>query len=312
MIEPEIWVSKQKKPTISSGSLNLDIALGSGGYPPGSIIEISGKTTSGKTVLSLQCLKAAQNFKRACAFIDADRSLDVHFIQRMGIRFDDLFYCEPENTEQALEIVAMLAESGSFGLIVLDSVPALTPIQWTPESDPEHVEIINDRLISTSLHRLSRIIKTTGTSVIFTNDYIQQISAAYHNLSRNPHRITLKLLADYRICLFQQEMLKHKEKYIGQRIQARIIKNRNFPFLNTTYFDIIYRHGINRSAEIFYLGEQIRLFEKLPEGFFHQTVHLGKTSSQVVQFLDDNETIREDIEGKIRRTFLSGNYSAAK
>jgi recombination protein RecA len=298
-------------PIISTGSLKLDIALGTGGYPLGSIIEISGKISSGKTALALHGIKETQRSNRSVALIDADRALDVGFARRIGVRIDSLYFSEPDSTEQALWTIEMLAQSSAFGMIVLDSIPGLTPANWDSDNGLEKLEIDNDELISDSLLRLSRIVSRTGTIIIFLNDFDQKMSAVYHNLSSNPRRITLKLLADIRVRLSSLEPIKIKREIIGEKIQAQIMKNKYFPLLNPTDFDIIYEQGINKSAEIFTLGIHTRLIQKQSAGFFYQTIYLGKASSDAIHFLEGNKQIQEDAEENIRRAFLPENFNAA-
>jgi recombination protein RecA len=308
MKQPQSGIPHNIYPTISSGSLKIDVSLGTGGYPPGSIVEISGKTSSGKSALALHGLREALHTGRLCAIIDADRSLDVRFAQNIGLDLDRLYYSEPQNTEQALNTLEVLAKTGSFSMIVLDSIPALTPTNWFPEAEPEQLEISNDVLISSCLHRIKRKLSETGTTVIFTNDFKQKMSAVYHHLSRDPRRNTLKLFADIRLRLANQERIIRGGIVIGERFQIRIIKNRYFPLINMTNFDIIYQQGINKSAEVFALGIPTRLIHSSSEGYFYQTIFLGKTSSRAVAFLEGNKQVRADAEENIRRAFLPDNY----
>jgi recombination protein RecA len=296
---------------ISSGSLKLDILLGQGGYPPGTIVEISGSQASGKTVLCQHAAAEAQRLGRLCAWIDADRSLSQSFAQICGVNSADLYYCDPATTEQALDILVTLAHSGAFSIIVMDSLPSLIPqdeFQGKAQQSPEQ---INLDLLSDTLHTLGRLISISGTVVLITNRYDPGLAVIYRRLSENPQRLSLKLNASIRIRMSIIEQLQAGEDVIGVKVQARILKNKFAPFLNSTDFDIIHRQGINKPAEVFDLGVSLNQIQQQDGGFRYHSLLLGTSASDAVRFLERNERVSDLVESEIRRKLIPDYFSAA-
>ena len=296
---------------ISSGSLKLDILLGRGGYPAGAIVEISGSQASGKTVLCQHAAAGAQRMGRLCAWIDADRSLSLSFAQTCGVNSADLYYCDPTTTEQALDILVTLAHSGAFSLIVLDSLPSLIP-QEEFQGKAEHLpEQINFDLLSDTLHTLRRLVSISGTVVLITNRYDPGLAVIYRRLSENPQRLSLKLNASIRIRMSIIEQLRAGEQAIGVKVQARILKNKFAPFLNSTDFDIIHRQGINKPAEVLDLGVSLNEIQEQDGSFRYGSLLLGTSASDAVRFLERNERTSELVESEIRRKLIPDYFSAA-
>ena len=296
---------------ISSGSLKLDILLGRGGYPTGTIVEISGSQASGKTVLCQHAAAEAQRMGRLCAWIDADRSLSLSFAQTCGVNASDLYYCDPATTEQALDILVTLTHSGAFSLIILDSLPSLIPqaeLRGKPQHSPGQVNL---GLLSDTLHTLRRLISISGTVVLITNRYDPGLAVIYHRLSENPQRLSLKLNASIRIRMSIIEPLQAGEDAIGVKVQARILKNKFAPFLNSTDFDIIHRQGINKPAEVFELGVSLKNIQKQDGGFRYRSLLLGTSASDAIRFLERNSRISEMVESEIRRKLIPDYFSAA-
>ena len=296
---------------ISSGSLRIDIALGRGGFPVGTIVEISGAQSSGKTTLCQHTLAEAQNLGKLCAWIDADRTLSGDFAKRCGVKVGEILYCEPETTEQALDTLLTLAKSGAVKLIVLDSLPALTPGQEIVGQISSPAEKLNQELLSEILTSLSNAISAAGVTVLITNQYTAGMATTYHLLAENPQRLSLKLHANIRIRLSNIQQLIIGSQVIGEKFQARILKNAYYPYLNSTDFDIIYSRGIHKPAEVFDLGVNVNKIQKHDGGFNCETMFLGKTPTAAINFLEENPQVVQVIEKEIRRILIPKIISAA-
>jgi recombination protein RecA len=296
---------------IPSGSLRIDIALGSGGFPVGTIVEISGAQSSGKTTLCQHTLAEAQNLGKLCAWIDADRALSGDFARRCGVQVGEILYCEPETTEQAFDTLLTLAKSGAVKLIVLDSLPALTPGQEIRGQISPTSEQMNQELLSDVLTSLSNVISVAGVTILITNQHVAGMATTYHLLAENPQRLSLKLHANIRIRLSNIQRLHSGSQVIGERFLARILKNAYYPYLNSTDFDIIYSRGIYKPAEVFGLGVLVKKIQKHDEGYRYETMLLGKTPSAAINFLEGNSQANQAIEKEIRRILIPKNLSAA-
>jgi recombination protein RecA len=297
--------------TIPSGSLRLDIALGTGGYPSSAIVEINGPPSSGKSCLCQHAIAEAQRLGGSCAYIDSDRSLSLDFARRCGVQIEDLYYAEPGCTEQALGILETLARSGAFTLIVLDSLTTLIPASELSGLEIPLSDRHNQELLSSSLSRVSESLKRTGAVVIFTRHTAARPSAVYHDLSTNPRRLALKLHAGFCIRLKNQEYVYSAGQIIGSKIQARLTSHKFRPLLNTIDFDIIYQQGINKTAEILALGIFIREIQWRPDSYYYRKVRMGQTLSQALDFLQENRRVRNEVERNIRRAFMPHRIIAA-
>ncbi len=296
---------------ISTGSLKLDIALQIGGYPSGSIIEISGPTGSGKTVLAQHAVAEAQLAGGICAWIDADQMFSVQMAKNIGVNPDTLYYCNSNNTEQALGILHILAKSGSFSLVVLDSIQTLIPNSETLFRENRQPAEENYRLISLVLAMIKRDISDSNTTVFFTNSTGKRSGAAYHLLSKQLDRLALTFYSGIRISLLHDHFIQHSGLNPEVRIKAQILKNQFAPCLYKTDFDIINPVGINKTGEVFSLGCDLQLILRQEEGFIYQDICLGKTFSQIIHTLNENRAIRDEIEQKIRQRLLPDIYPAA-
>jgi len=296
---------------ISSGSLRLDIALRTGGYPHGSIVAINGPAASGKTTLCLCTALAAQHKGGLSAWIDTDHNFSSEFARRCGIHDQALYLCEPSCTEQAIDILETLAKSGAFSIIVLDSLHALTPAAELDGSLQKPADHINHEIIDYRLPAIHRAIQQNGTIILWTDQPSTRLSAVYHQLALNPQRLTLKLHTAIHLHLDPEKQIQRGEKLVGMNIRVRITKNEYIPCLYTTDFDIIYPYGINKSGEVFNLGLSLQLIHKQSEGYFYKNTCLGKTSQQVIDFFQCNLLQRNEVESKIRQELIPQNYNAA-
>lgn len=296
---------------LSSGSLRLDIALGTGGYPAGAMIELCGPMSSGKTFMSQLAAAEAQRNGGLCAWIDADYSFSVDFAVKSGMRMDHTVYCAPRTTEMALWILEVLASSGVFSLIVLDSIPSLVSSEELTGKSKISSDALNEELLSDSLYRLKRFTKSTGTILIFTNKLDTRMSSVYHQLSEHPHRWALKLRTEVQINLVPKRKSGYLTKTDIPVFQVAVIKNRYLPQINRADFDIIYPQGINKSAEVFDLGVDLGRISRQVEGYVYQIHRLGKTPESALLHLEQNRDIRDELEKEIRRILIPNSFLAA-
>ncbi len=295
--------------TIPSGSLWLDIALGSGGLPSGEIIEISGPESSGKTTLCLHAIAEAQRLNRLCAFIDVDHSLETTYAARCGVDIDQLYIVQPHSAEQALTILEILAGSG-MGLVVLDSVEALSPEEEFHLPLGSASGVSSSKLLSLALRNITPQISRQGATVILTCYPQSRISAAYHHLSAHLDRLALKLHAGLRIGLETGGLIERDDVVVGQHTRAHIIKSRIAPRFLKIGFDIMYNHGIIKAGEIFDLGIQLGIIQRLQDVYFFQNWKLGTGREQAVARLQ-HTTLGQAVEQVIRQTLISDMFPAA-
>ncbi len=302
----------------STGSLRLDIALGIGGVPAGTIVEISGPEAGGKTTLIYHLIAEAQKLEGVCAFIDSDRAFDASFARQCGMKVEQLYFCQPGHAEQAFDILSTLAATGAFSILALDSLSALVPYDElfspfsgsTDKTDSDRPET-NLELLARSLRRLSGILRRTGGSVLFTNQTDRRMSTIYHQLAAHPARLSLKLNASIRLRLSPVSNLISGGNVIGNRIRARVIKNKFSPFLQPIDFDIIHCQGIDKTGEVLDLGVHCKLVKQKNNGIYFQSERLGKTSSEAIRFLNQNIIVRNNIEKAIRQLLIPDIHTAA-
>ncbi|MEW5871380.1 MAG: DNA recombination/repair protein RecA [Chloroflexota bacterium] len=289
----------------SSGSLKLDLALGTGGIPSASFVEIFGPEASGKTSLCLHTIVEAQKAGGVCAYIDCDRSLDAHWSARCGVDQKQLIISQPDNAEQTLAITESLATSGALTIIVIDSLSGLTP-QSVLESGLENpLEISSAPLLSRTLRRLSGAIQRNGTTIIFTNQLPSRSrSAVYHNLARDPARLALKLFAALRLKLSISGPILEKDQVIGSRIQVKIVKNQKKPCFQFAELDIMYRDGILKTGDIFDLGSQLGLIQQQGLMNAFKDIPLGEDRRAALDILKRNPGVSAEIEQIIRQRLL--------
>lgn len=301
-----------------TGSLRLDIALGTGGIPAGTIVEIDAPEGGGKTTLACHLIAEAQRLGGVCAFIDSDRAFDACFARRCGVQVDQLYYSQPEHAEQAFDILSTLAGTGAISVVVLDSLNSLVPQHeltspfHTPTGKPDSNPLESDpELLARSLRKLSAWQRRTGTTVLFTNQTGRRMSTIYHQLAAHPARLALKLNASIRLRLSPLSNLISAGKVSGVRIRVRVIKNKFAPCLQPIDFDIIHRQGIDKTGEVFNLGVHCKLIQQQNNGIYFQSERLGKAASEAMHFLNQNIIIRNDIEKAIRQLLIPDINSAA-
>ncbi len=295
---------------ISTGSIGLDAALGVGGIPRGRIIEIFGPESSGKTTLSLHVVAEAQKTGGICAFIDAEHSMDPEYAQRLGVRIDQLLISQPDNGEQALEIVESLVRSGKMDVIVIDSVAALTPKDEIEGDMGAHHVGKQARLMSQALRKLTAIVAKSKTVVIFINQIRMQIGVMFGNPETTPGGKALKFYTSVRIDIRRIAQIKKGEEIMGGRIRVKVVKNKVAAPFKQTEFDLMYNEGISREGEIIALGEKMRIIEKSGTSYSYGDVKLGRGYDATRQFLKEDKKISEEILKQIRAKLKDNGGSA--
>ena len=286
---------------ISTGSLSLDIALGVGGVPKGRIIEIYGPESSGKTTLSLQIVAEAQRKGGACAFIDAEHALDVKYAKNLGVDIENLLISQPDYGEQALDIVETVARSGAIDVIVIDSVAALTPkTEIEGEMGDSHVGL-QARLMSQALRKLTGLCSKMGTTIIFINQIRMKIGTmGYGSPETTTGGNALKFYASVRIDVRKIQTLKQGEDPIGNRVKAKVIKNKVAPPFKQGEFDIMFGEGISKEGELLDYGVKMDIVDKSGTWFSYKETKLGQGRERARAFLRENREVAAQVESEIR------------
>jgi recombination protein RecA len=296
--------------TIPTGSIGLDMALGVGGIPRGRIIEIFGPESSGKTTLSLHIVAEAQKQGGVCAYIDAEHAMDPDYTKKLGVNINDLLISQPDNGEQALEIVESLVRTGKIDVIVVDSVAALTPKDEI-EGDMGAYHVGKQaRLMSQALRKLTAIVARSKTVVIFINQIRMQIGVMFGNPETTPGGKALKFYTSVRLDIRKIAQIKKGEDVVGSRTRVKIVKNKVAAPFKQTEFDIIYNEGISKEGEIMALGEKFKIIEKSGNSYFYtgtgekaEKIKLGVGYDSTRTFLKENEKISKEILKEIRKKF---------
>jgi len=284
---------------IPTGTLSLDLALGVGGIPRGRVIEIYGPESSGKSTLALHILAEAQKRGGVGAFIDAEHALDPDYAKRIGVNVDDLLISQPDSGEQALQIVETLVRSGEVDAIVVDSVAALVPKAEIAGEMGEFQIGLQARLMSQALRKLSGIVSKTKTSVIFLNQTRMKIGVMWGNPVTTPGGLALKFYASARIELRRIAQIKKGDEIIGNRIKAKIVKNKVAAPFKTTEFDIYYNEGISKWADVINTGLSYGVIKKSGSWFQYENKKLGQGMEGTKTFLRENPEIAKEIKEAI-------------
>ncbi|MCJ7535008.1 MAG: recombinase RecA [Anaerolineales bacterium] len=291
---------------IPSGSLSLDIALGTGGIPRGRITEIYGPESSGKTTICQHIVAESQRLGGTCAFIDMEHALDPSYASRCGVDVDSLLISQPDMGEQALEITETLVRSGAVDVVVIDSVAALVPraeIEGDMGDSPMGMQA---RLMSQALRKLSGAIKQTNTSVIFTNQLRQKIGVMFGNPETTTGGMALKFYASVRLDVRRIQSIKIGSEIIGNRTRVRVVKNKVAPPFRTAEFDIMYNEGISKSGDILDLATELALIEKRGSFYSYGDIRLGQGRENAKGFLREHPDMMSEIDLAIRQQTLSG------
>jgi len=295
---------------IPTGSIGLDMALGVGGIPRGRIIEIFGPESSGKTTLSLHIVAEAQKLGGVCAYIDAEHAMDPEYTKKLGVNINNLLISQPDNGEQALEIVESLVRTGKIDVIVIDSVAALTPKDEI-EGDMGAYHVGKQaRLMSQALRKLTAIVARSKTVVIFINQIRMQIGVMFGNPETTPGGKALKFYTSVRLDIRKIAQIKKGEEVVGSRTRVKIVKNKVAAPFKQTEFDIIYNEGISKEGEIMALGEKFKIIEKTGNSYFYmptgenkEKTKLGVGYDSTRTFLRENKKLGEQILKEIKKKF---------
>jgi len=291
-------------PFIPTGSIGLDAALGVGGLPRGRVIEIYGPESSGKTTLALHAIAEAQKLGGIAAFIDAEHAFDRFYAQKLGIDIDNLLISQPDNGEQALEIVDNLIRSGAIDIIVIDSVAALTPKSEIEGEMGDSKMGLHARLMSQALRKLTANIGRTGSCCIFINQLREKIGIMFGNPETTTGGNALKFYASVRLDIRKINQIKEGEESTGNRVKVKVVKNKVAPPFKKAEFDIIYGQGISRIGEIIDLGADFGIIKKSGSWFSYGETKLGQGRDAVKKLLVDNPELAEELEIKVREKLL--------
>ncbi|GAA4652330.1 recombinase RecA [Kistimonas scapharcae] len=292
-------------PAISTGSLQLDIALGIGGLPKGRVVEIYGPESSGKTTLTLSVIAEAQKQGATCAFVDAEHALDPEYARRLGVNVDDLYVSQPDTGEQALEITDMLVRSGAVDVVIVDSVAALVPkAEIEGEMGDSHVGL-QARLMSQALRKLTGSIKQANCLVVFINQIRMKIGVMFGNPETTTGGNALKFYSSVRLDIRRTGAVKQGDEVIGNETRVKVVKNKVSPPFRQAEFQILYGKGIYRMGEVIDLGVKLKLVDKSGAWYAYKGDKIGQGKANAAQYLQDNPAIAEEIESEIRRQLLT-------
>ena len=285
---------------VSTGCLDLDIALGIGGVPRGRIIEIYGPESSGKTTIALHVVAEAQKLGGAAAYIDAEHALDPGYASKLGVDIDNLVVSQPDTGEQGLEIAEALVRSGAIDVLVVDSVAALVPrAEIEGEMGDSHVGL-QARLMSQALRKLAGSINQTKCVAIFINQLREKVGIMFGNPEVTPGGRALKFYASVRMDIRRIDSIKQGDAIMGNRTRVKVIKNKVAPPFRQAEFDIMYNEGISKTGNLVDVGVKEERIQKSGAWFSYGDIRLGQGRENAKQYLKDNEEIALEIERKIR------------
>lgn len=291
-------------PSISTGSLGLDVALGVGGLPRGRIVEIYGPESSGKTTLTLQVIAEAQRNGGTCAFVDAEHALDPIYAAKLGVNVDDLIVSQPDTGEQALEVADMLVRSGAIDVLVVDSVAALTPKAEIEGDMGDHHVGLQARLMSQALRKITGNIKHANCLAIFINQIRMKIGVMFGNPETTTGGNALKFYSSVRLDIRRIGSVKEGDEVVGSDTRVKVVKNKVAPPFKQAEFQILYGQGINRLGEIIDFGVKLGLVDKAGAWYSYQGDKIGQGKQNAIQFLRDHPELASDIEAKVKAELL--------
>ncbi len=299
-------------PAISTGSLQLDIALGIGGLPKGRVVEIYGPESSGKTTLTLSLIAQAQKAGNTCAFVDAEHALDPDYAGKLGVNVDDLYVSQPDTGEQALEITDMLVRSNAVDVIVIDSVAALVPkAEIEGDMGDSHVGL-QARLMSQALRKLTGSIKHANCLVIFINQIRMKIGVMFGNPETTTGGNALKFYSSVRLDIRRIGSVKQGDEVVGNETRVKVVKNKVAPPFKQAEFQILYGQGIYHMGEVIDLGVKQKLIEKAGAWYSYKGTKIGQGKANAAQYMEDNPAVAEEIEHEIRCQLLNLESVAKK
>src|SRR5262247_891596 len=286
---------------ISTGAISIDYALGIGGVPRGRVIEIFGPESSGKTTLALQVIAEAQKRGGMAAFVDAEHALDAVYAQKLGVDVDNLLVSQPDNGEQALEIVEVLIRSNGVDVVVVDSVAALVPKAEIEGEMGEAQMGLQARLMSQALRKLTGAVAKSKTCLIFINQLREKIGVMFGNPETTTGGRALKFYSSVRVDIRRIGAIKDGEAVVGGRTRVKVVKNKVAPPFREAEFDVMYGEGISREGDLLDLAVDKRIIEKSGAWFAYSGERLGQGRENAKQFLKENPQIRQVIEDRVRK-----------
>lgn len=295
--------------TVPTGSISLDIALGAGGIPKGRVVEVYGPESSGKTTLTLHMIAEVQKRGGLAAFIDAEHALDPDYAKRIGVSLEDLLISQPDNGEQALDIVETLVRSNALDLVVIDSVAALTPRSEIEGEMGESHMGLHARLMSQALRKLTGIISKTQTTVIFINQIRMKIGVMFGNPETTTGGNALKFYSSIRIEVRRLAQIKNGDQIVGNRVKVKIVKNKVAPPFKLAEFDIMYNEGISKSGDMLDTGVVLGVIEKTGNTYSFGSVKLGVGRENAKNFLKESPEVFKEIDIAVREKVSQGLVS---
>jgi recombination protein RecA len=287
-------------PAISTGSVSLDFALGIGGVPRGRVIEIFGPESSGKTTLTLQIIAEAQKLGGMAAFVDAEHALDAQYARKLGVDLENLLVSQPDNGEQALEIVEVLVRSNSVDVVVVDSVAALVPRAEIEGEMGEAQMGLQARLMSQALRKLTGVVSKSKTCLIFINQLREKIGVMFGNPETTTGGRALKFYSSVRIDIRRIGAIKDGDAVVGGRTRVKVVKNKVAPPFREAEFDVMYGEGISKEGDLLDLAVDKKIVDKSGTWFAFNGERLGQGRENVKQFMKDNPEVTKTIEQKVR------------
>jgi len=288
-------------PSIPTGSISIDYALGVGGMPRGRVIEIYGPESSGKTTLALQVIAQAQAKGGMAAFVDAEHALDATYANKLGVNLENLLVSQPDNGEQALEIVEVLIRSNSVDVVVVDSVAALVPKAEIEGEMGEAQMGLQARLMSQALRKLTGAVSKSNTCLIFINQLREKIGVMFGNPETTTGGRALKFYASIRLDIRRIASLKEGDEVIGNRTKVKVVKNKVAPPFREAEFDILYGEGISKEGDLLDLAVEQKVVEKSGAWYAIDGERMGQGRENARQFLKDNPDIRNEVDSRIRK-----------
>jgi len=292
-------------PSVSTGSLGLDIALGIGGLPYGRIVEIYGPESSGKTTLTLQVVAEAQKQGKTCAFVDAEHALDPIYAEKLGVDVDSLLVSQPDTGEQALEITDMLVRSNAVDVIIVDSVAALTPkAEIEGDMGDSHVGL-QARLMSQALRKLTGNVKSSNCLLVFINQIRMKIGVMFGNPETTTGGNALKFYSSVRLDIRRTGAVKKGDEVVGNETRVKVVKNKVSPPFRQAEFQIMYGEGIYHMGEVIDLGVKEGLVDKSGAWYAYNGDKIGQGKANASKYLEENPEIANEIETELRNRLLS-------
>ena len=287
-------------PRISTGSISIDNALGIGGVPRGRVVEIFGPEASGKTTLALQVIAQAQRLGGTAAFVDAEHALDPTYANKLGVDLDNLLVSQPDNGEQALEIVEVLVRSGGADVVVVDSVAALVPRAEIDGEMGDSQMGLQARLMSQALRKLTAVVSKSNTCLIFINQLREKIGIMFGNPETTTGGRALKFYSSVRIDIRRIGAIKDGDQVVGNRTRVKIVKNKVAPPFRIAEFDLMYGEGVSREGDLLDLAVERRIVEKSGTWFSYSGERLGQGREKVKLFLKQHPEIFDAIDARVR------------